>query len=124
MTEPTLDQRLADLWDAVLNLSLPADDQLLILEASGDRRAIDELALSLEDVFWVAQEAFSQNRLSRQELDALGELNASLDSISGRQNAHSWTPEALQSHECWRRIRQLAADALTKRQVSRIQTGA
>ena len=32
-----LDQQLLTLWDAVLNLALPASEQLAILEATGDK---------------------------------------------------------------------------------------
>jgi hypothetical protein len=119
--ERPFEVQVADLWDAVLNLSLPADEQLLILEASGDREAIDELALSLDDAFWVVAEAYDRNQLTRAEMDALNELNSWLNEMSGQSNAEKWTPDGLTIDEAWEKVRQLARSALAKRQVSRVQ---
>jgi hypothetical protein len=119
--ERPFELQVADLWDAVLNLSLPADDQLAILEASGDREAIDELALAFDDAFWVVSEAFERNQLSRPEMTVLNELNSTLNAMSGQSNAGKWTSEALVSDGAWETVRRLARNALAKRQLSRVQ---
>ena len=49
----SLEEPFSTLWDAVLNLALPASEQLAILEASGDSRAVDELRLRS----WIITEA-------------------------------------------------------------------
>ena len=59
--ERTFEIQLVDLWEAVINLSLPGPDQLKLLEAMGDTEAVDELALALDDSFWIVDEAFSTN---------------------------------------------------------------
>ena len=120
--ERSFELQVGDLWDAVLNLSLPAEDQLAILEASGDRQAIDELALALDDCFWVVNEAFSRNQLSRGELDALTRLNAYLNEISEETNAEKWTPEALDEDESWRAVREFATTALADRKSTRLNS--
>ena len=121
--ERSFELQVADLWDAVLNLSLPFNDQLSILEAMGNREAVDELALALDDVFWVAKEAFDRNQLSRSELASLNELNSALNEMSGPVKAEIWTVEALQKSQEWENIRRLARQALVSRQVSRVQRG-
>lgn len=118
--EQTLQQQTSDLWDAVLNLALPAPDQLSILAAAGDVSAVDELALALDDVFWVARKAFEQGQLGQDELTALEALNTKLDEISGETNASLWTADALQNSPEWESIRQLAHTALAKRQLTRM----
>ncbi len=65
------EKQLAVLWDAVLNLVLPAREQLAILEAAGDRRAVDELALDYNDSCWVITGAESRNELTEHEISAL-----------------------------------------------------
>ena len=51
-----------------------ACEQLAILEASGDSRAVDELALDYDDTCWIITEAESQNALTQDELSALQSL--------------------------------------------------
>lgn len=119
--EKSLEHQLANLWDAVLNLALPADDQLAILDALGDRQAIDELALAFDDVFWVVQEAFEQNLISTAEKDVLDDLNATLDEMGGSVNADKWTSGALVNDNVWEKVRRLARNALAQRQVARLQ---
>lgn len=66
MTTRPLEEQLATLWDAVLNLALPASEQLAILEAVGDKRAIDELALDYDDNFWEVRELATLALTTRQ----------------------------------------------------------
>jgi len=120
-TERPFELQLADLWDAVLNLSLPADEQLSILDALGERRAIDELALALDDVFWVVNEAFQRNQLTSAEMTALNELNSSLNEMSGPSNSEKWTPDGLRNDASWESVRRRARSALAKRQICRLQ---
>lgn len=119
--ERPFELQVADLWDAVLNLSLPPNDQLSILEALGSREAVDELALAFDDVFWVVGEAFNRNQLSRSELTSLNELNSALNEMSGPSKAENWTVSSLASHRDWDNVRRLARQALVSRQVSRVQ---
>ena len=113
-----LEQQLSTLWDAVLNLALPASEQLAILEAVGDGQAVDELALDYDDNFWVVNEAESQNELTPDELSALRSLDRQLDQMSGEANAENWTVEALRFADCWKEVRELAAVTLATRQIS------
>jgi hypothetical protein len=119
--ERPFELQVADLWDSVLNLSLPEVDQIAILAACGDPHAIDELALAFDDAFWVVAEAYRRNQLGQAEMVALDELNSWLNEMSGQANASKWTQEALIHHADWERVRQLARRALAKRQLSRVQ---
>lgn len=121
MLERSFDTQLNDLWEAVLNLSLPGPEQLQLLGAMGDPSAVDELALALEDSFWTVSEAFTRKQLSRDELNALNKLNDCLNRLSGTDNAATWTPAALESNAEWQEVRRLATQAILRRQISRIQ---
>lgn len=110
------------LWDAVLTLSLPAREQLAILEAAGDTRAVDELALDYDDHCWLLEGTESENELTQDEIRALRSLNRQLDEMSGEANSANWTVEALSSSDCWREVRKLAASALAMRQIARVKT--
>lgn len=119
--ERPFELQVADLWDSVLNLSLPSEDQLSILDALGNRQAIDELALAFDDAFWVVSEALNRSQLSRTELDSLNELNRALDEMSGPSKAENWTVQPLENIQEWNNVRRLARQALVSRQVSRVQ---
>ena len=120
----SLEEKLSVLWDAVLNLALPASEQLAILEASGDSRAVDELALDYDDTCWIITEAESQNVLTQDELSALRSLDRQLDEMSGEANARNWTVEALRFSDCWKEVRELATLALTTRQIAKVKKSA
>ena len=120
----SLEEPLLTLWDAVLNLALPASEQLAILEASGDSRAVDELALDYDDTCWIITEAESQNALTQDELSALRSLDRQLDHMSGEANAGNWTVEALRFSDCWQEVRKLATLALATRQVAKVRKSA
>ena len=107
--------------DAVLNLALPASEQLAILKAAGDSRAVDELALDYDDVRWVIKDAASRNELTKEELSALRSLDRKLDQMSGEANSGNWTTQALQSYDCWKDVRKLAATALAMRQIAKVK---
>ena len=119
-----LEVQLSTLWDAVLNLALPASEQLAILEASGDSRAVDELALDYDDTGWIITEAESQNALTQDELSALRSLDRQLDQMSGEANTGNWTVEALRFSDCWKEVRELATLALTTRQIAKVKKSA
>lgn len=119
-----LEGQLSVLWDAVLTLALPASEQLAILEATGDKRAVDELALDYEDNFWVVNTAESQNELTHDELSALRSLDQQLDQMSGEANAKNWTVEALRFSDCWQEVRALAAIALATRHIAKVKKSA
>ena len=119
-----LEEHLSTLWDAVLNLALPASEQLAILEASGDSRAVDELALDYDDTCWIITEAESQNALTQDELSALRSLDRQLDEMSGEVNARNWTVEALRFSDCWKEVRESATLALATRQIAKVKKSA
>ena len=116
--------QLSTLWDAVLNLALPASEQLAILEASGDSRAVDELALDYDDTGWIITKAESQNALMQDELSALRSLDRQLNQMSGEANARNWTVEALRFSDCWKEVRELATLALATRQIAKVKKSA
>ena len=118
------EERLSVLWDAVLNLALPASEQLAILEATGDSRAVDELALDYNDNCWVINGAVSRNELTQDELSALRSLDRQLDQMSGEANSGNWTTKALRSYDCWANVRKLAATALAMRQIAKVKKSA
>jgi len=115
------EEQLASLWDAVLNLALPASEQIAILEAAGDGRAVDELALDYSDSCWVVADAASRNVLTQDEVSALRCLDRKLDQMSGEANSGNWTIEALRSYDCWENVRKLAAAALAMRQIAKVK---
>ena len=119
-----LEGQLSLLWDAVLNLALPASGQLAILEAIGDSQAVDELALDYDDNFRIVNEAEPQNELTQDELSALRSLDQHLDQMSGEANAKNWTAEALRFADCWKKVRELAAIALATRQIAKVKRSA
>lgn len=113
------EEQLALLWDAVLNLALPASEQIAILEAAGDGRAVDELALDYNDSCWVVDGVASRNELTQGELSALRSLDGKLDQMSGETNSSNWTVEALPSYDCWQDVRKLAVAALAMKQIAK-----
>ena len=118
------EKELAVLWDTVLNLALPASEQLAILDAAGDSRAVDELALDYNDNWWIVTDAESRNELTQDELSALRSLDRKLDQMSGEANSGNWTTEALKSYDCWKDVRKLAATALAMRQIAKVKNSA
>ena len=114
------EKQLAVLWDAVLNLALPASEQIAILEAAGDGRAVDELALDYNDNCWILMGAESRNELTQDEILALRSLDWQLAHMSGEANSGNWTIEALRSHD-WEDVRKLAAAALAMRQIAKVK---
>ena len=117
------EKQLAVLWDALLNLALPASKQLAILVAAGYGRAVDELALDYSDNCWIITGAESRNELTQDEISALRSLDRQLDQMSGEANSGNWTIETLQSYDCWEDVRKLAADAyaLAMRQIAKVK---
>ena len=118
------EERLSVLWDAVPILALPASEQLAILEAAGDSRGVDELALDYNDNCWVINGAVSRNELTQDELSALRSLDRQLDQMSGEANSGNWTTKALRSYGCWESVRRLAATALAMRQIAKVKKSA
>ena len=121
MAKSVSEEQLSTLWDAVLNLALPAGEQLAILKAAGDSRAVDELALDYNDNCWIVADAESRNELTQDELAALRSLDRKLDQMSGEANSGNWTIGALRSYDCWRDVRKLAVTALAMRQIAKVK---
>lgn len=105
----------------MLNLALPASEQIAILEAAGDGRAVDELALDYNDSCCVIDDAASRNELTQDELSALRSLDRKLDQMSGETHSRNWTVEALQSYDCWKDVRKLAVAALAMKQMAKVK---
>ena len=121
MSKSVSEEQLATLWDTVLNLALPAREQLAILKAAGNGRAVDELALDYNDYCWIVTDAESGNQLTQDELSALRSLDRKLDQMSGEANSGNWTIEALQSYDCWKDVRRLAVAALAMKQIAKVK---
>ena len=124
MSKSVSEEQLSTLWDTVLNLALPAREQLAILKAAGNGRAVDELALDYNDNCRIVTDAESRNQLTREELSALRSLDRKLDQMSGEANSDNWTIKALQSYDCWKDVRRLAVAALAMRQIAKVKNPA
>lgn len=92
-------------------LAAPPGDQLHHLTSIGCKEAVDELALELDDVF-PDSGPVAGLELNREQLDAVRDLEAKLDRMSGQEHEDLWTPEALRKRSEWAEIRQAAKRAL------------
>ena len=107
-TEAWIRERL--LW-SLRWIAAEPDAQLVPLkDANGRwRMGIDEIALTLEDV-WVVIEAntyFDEETRAR-----IAEIDAMFGSISGMENEAHWTEEAIASDAVWVRAREKARTLL------------
>jgi hypothetical protein len=74
----------------------------------------DELALELDDVAPLLPEALQRGEISSETDLAVRHVSNKLDQMSGQQNSHLWTPDALANSEHWETVRLLASEALGK----------
>ena len=95
-------------------------DQLQRLAAPGDQALADypdgcakadELALDFHHSYTAYTSNFA-NEISPAALEALRTLDACLDRMSGHDNAHLWTDDAVRQHPAWSEVRRLAKRAL------------
>lgn len=108
---------------AVIYLAAPAaeqiahlDDLMSPLTGGGSAAAYgnDELALSLDDLFFASNDMISHGELTTAEAAAIRPLDELLTELSGKQNASFWRRESLNSDERWNNVRSLAAEALAQ----------
>lgn len=113
--------RYEELRAAVATLAAPADqhaaflDQLFAPLTGGGSAASypnDELALSLDDLFFAANDMISHGELTQDEAAHIRPLYDLLTALSGERNAAFWAREALQNDARWNDVRALARNAL------------
>lgn len=115
--------RYEQLRRAVRYLAAPATEQMAYLDrllspvAGGGSAAAygnDELALSLDDLFFASDDMISHGELTEVEAAAIRPLDGLLTELSGEQNAPFWRREALVDDERWKEVRSLAGKALAQ----------
>lgn len=102
------------LQEALKRLAEPFTQQADYLKTLGIWPSIDELALELDDVAPLVPEAVRKGELSKEVELAVERVHEKLDEMSGQQNAHLWTPDALANSSEWETVRLLASEALRK----------
>lgn len=93
-------------------LASGAQEQLLYLDSGGVPAGLDELALELDDVEPLVPQLVQQNLISRRAAEGIHDLGELLRSMSGKDHAAFWTPEALENSQIWSDVRKKAATAL------------
>jgi hypothetical protein len=104
--------RESELLASVKRLAAPADEQTAYLKQFGSFPSLDELALEFGDMFGppgtpppTGPEGWTEG---------LRRLDAMLSQMSGRDNAHLWSADALDGPE-WAAVREVARAALASR---------
>jgi hypothetical protein len=105
------------LQEALKWLAEPGASQIDYLKNRGVWPNTDELALELDDVAGLLPEAVGRGEVSIDVELAVKRVEEKLDEMSGQQNAHLWTPEALANSPQWETVRSLASEALEKLKV-------
>lgn len=100
------------LRESLIRLAAPADDQLSYLKTLLSYPSVDELALDLYELVLLADQRVQERVISESARDAIKTISERLNVMSGRSNAHLWTPQALLTAQEWQQIRKLAAHAL------------
>ncbi|MBM9504366.1 hypothetical protein ITX44_07415 [Streptomyces sp. KK5PA1] len=72
----------------------------------------DEIALDFDHAYRMAEALAGEGQLDPGVLPDLREIEALLSGMSGAQNSHRWTTDALSVDEGWSRARQLARRVL------------
>jgi hypothetical protein len=72
----------------------------------------DEIALDFDHAYRMAETLAAEGQLDPGVLPGLREIDALLSGMSGAENSHRWTPDALSADEGWNRARQLARRVL------------
>jgi succinate dehydrogenase/fumarate reductase flavoprotein subunit len=96
----------------ISRLAAGADEQRNYLQRLGTSPSADELALEFDDVLSARFAPGRQEALDPKALQQIQELDAVLRDMSGADNAHLWTVDALETSAEWSRVRQLAAAVL------------
>lgn len=95
-------------------LAAPSAQQIEHLKDIGVWPGVDELALAFDDVAPLLPEAVERGEVSNEVESAVRCVDEKLDKMSGQQNAHLWTPDALADSYQWETVRRLASEALRK----------
>jgi hypothetical protein len=108
--------RLRLLTDALKLLAAEPDSQLDHLRRLGRRlerkENIDELALEFDDIAPAVDLMLTNGEINKAQRDCVAELDRYLKQVSGQENAHLWTVEALPSAQEWKEVRRLARNCL------------
>lgn len=91
---------------AVQALTQPADVQLALFPDCVCKG--DELALDFDDGLY--EMVGHEHEYTPDQHSAISQLAARFSAMSGEQNAHLWTDDAIRSHLAWTEIRVLAED--------------
>jgi hypothetical protein len=102
--------RERELLESLKRLAAPADEQVAYLRDLGSFPSLDELALEFDDVFGPPGTPPPEGPWA----DALSKLAAALNAMSGQENSHLWTADALNGPE-WAEVRSLAREAIVSR---------
>ena len=95
-------------------LAQPYGQQIDHLKEMGVWPSADELALELDDVAPLLPEAVRKGEISSEVELAVRRVSDKLGEMSGKRNAHLWTPDALANSSQWENVRLLASEALRK----------
>ncbi|MEV7755969.1 hypothetical protein [Streptomyces griseofuscus] len=109
---------VSDRWqrliDALALLGADSTDQLAWIEKY--QVVTDELALEFDDALRLMAGFQEEVLLNEDAMGKLRLIDSVLDEMSGRENAGSWSREALATDAGWRQVRTLARDALVSLQ--------
>jgi hypothetical protein len=111
MHEALRPQYRANLIAQLELVAAPAATQIAYLREH--RFSSDELALDLNDLCLLASQAVELGLISTAVHDSLARLDEHFDAISGQQNAHLWTDDALKCSAEWRAARSTAEVCLS-----------
>ena len=105
---------LALVQESLQWLAQPYGQQIDHLKKMGVWPSADELALELDDVAPLLPEAVIRGEISSEIALAVRRVSDELSEMSGQQDAHLWTPDALANSYQWETVRLLASEALCK----------
>jgi hypothetical protein len=111
MDGPT--RQVASLVRAVAIAALPATEQEAWLASIGlDWPNVDEIAMEVGEGALRAPQFVEEGWLPSEVLEPLERLDAALENMSGEENSHLWTVEALRAAPEWMECRRLALRVL------------
>ena len=99
------------------NLSNTPSNQVKYLEnlfhsELNDKSNIDELALEFHDDFLLAPIWLDNRKISPTIMESLRRIDSKLDQMSGQENMHLWTINALYTSREWEEVRMLSKSCL------------
>lgn len=105
---------LQQLRDSLAVLAAAAQEQLAHLERLELPGLVDEIALEYDDVAAAADYMCELGELTPEQRVCVKELNQFMNTFSGQDHAHLWTPEALYSAPQWEQVRRMATECLAQ----------